>query len=45
MLAFTVAAAVALDVTLALVGPLSATGLSLSGGRRTLVFFFLRNEA
>ena len=46
MLVFTVvAAAGSLAVSLAVAGPLSATGLSLSEGRHTLVFFFLKSEA
>ena len=47
MLVFTVAVAVAgsLAVSLAAAGPLSATELSRSEDRRTLVFFFLKIEA
>ena len=40
MLVFTIAAA----ETLAVAGPLFATGLSLSEDRHTLVFFFLKSE-
>ena len=49
MLVFTVAAAgslaLGLAAALAVPEPLSAAGLSRSEGRRTLVFFFLKNEA